>query len=369
MSRNNTGENIIYRITRLLLAVPEKKIPPEFNPLNILVVRQHNQFGDMLAGVSLFRALKEKYPQSKLTLIAGPQNYYAVEKNKFIDDLFVFDKRQIINPGYLLKLMGALKNNYDLVIVPVTVSISFTSNLVARFSDARYRLGPASLDGIKNKSAFLFNHSVDIDWRKQPGSHVAERITDILKPLNITPSDYASEITIDNKDLNAADKFIFSMNRQKRDLLIGFHVGAGKPQNRWSLNKYIEVVREINSTYSAKFYFTGGPMDKEEIEYMKEHLKLDAGYFLNRKITELAALVSLSDLFITNDTGVMHVAGAVKTPQISLFGPTDPYNWAPLGENKYYIRKSDLIDEIDVEDVLGLCKMILNKSERNIKVV
>ena len=55
----------------------------------------------------------------------------------------------------------------------------------------------------------------------------------------------------------------------------------------------------------------------------------------------------------------MHVAGTTKTPQISLFGPTNPFNWAPCGKNKIFLRKSDLIDDIEVEDVFEICKVLL----------
>ncbi|MDZ7763908.1 MAG: glycosyltransferase family 9 protein [Melioribacteraceae bacterium] len=89
-------------------------------------------------------------------------------------------------------------------------------------------------------------------------------------------------------------------------------------------------------------------------------------FFLNRPIPEVAALISQSDLFVTNDTGVMHVAGTTETPQISIFGPTNPFNWAPLGPNKYFLRKSDLIDDVTVSDVYELCEMILgDKNKRD----
>ncbi|MGA9295126.1 MAG: glycosyltransferase family 9 protein, partial [Ignavibacteriaceae bacterium] len=70
------------------------------------------------------------------------------------------------------------------------------------------------------------------------------------------------------------------------------------------------------------------------------------------------ALISKSDLFISNDTGIMHVAGSTDTSQISIFGPTNPFNWAPIGNNKYFIRKSELIDDVSVKDVLDMCEII-----------
>ena len=59
----------------------------------------------------------------------------------------------------------------------------------------------------------------------------------------------------------------------------------------------------------------------------------------------------------------MHVAGTTGTPQISIFGPTNPFNWAPIGPNKYFIRKSELIEDVAVEDVFHLCTIILNDRE------
>ena len=76
-----------------------------FNHLTkVLIIRQHNQFGDLLASISLFRAIKEKYPGCRITLIASPENYYAVTQNEFIDELFIFDKHKILTPGFLSKL-------------------------------------------------------------------------------------------------------------------------------------------------------------------------------------------------------------------------------------------------------------------------
>ncbi len=59
----------------------------------------------------------------------------------------------------------------------------------------------------------------------------------------------------------------------------------------------------------------------------------------------------------------MHVAGTTQTPQISLFGQTNPFNWAPYGKDKIFVRKSDLIDDIEAEDVFEICKLLLNKSD------
>ncbi len=366
MAHKITLDNVIYGIVRKLFSVQEDKSRDLNNPAKFLIIRQHNQLGDLLAGVSLLRAIKETYPESNITLVASPFNYPGVIKNKYIDRLFVFDKKKLINPGYFNKLIDLFNERYDVVIVPVTVSISFTSNLLARKAKAKIRVGPESLNGKINKSSFLFDRRIPIDWRKHPDSNVADRILDIIRPFGVDTNNYRSEITFDNADLETAGEFISALKEKEDKLIIGLHVGAGKIPNRWSLKKYIELMERLNNEFPVLFYLTGSKADSEEINYIHENISFRIGLFIEREVPEVAALISQSDLFVSNDTGIMHVAGATNTPQISIFGPTNPFNWAPVGHNKYFLRKSELIDDIVVDDVYLLCKSILSgKKEEN----
>lgn len=357
--------NLVYWLFGKFLGVKETR-NCNLGPLKkILIVRQHNQLGDLLAGVSLFRALKEKFPSSQITLILSPFNYPGMVKNKLIDRLFVFDKKKLYSPLYIYRFLKLLRENYDMVIVPVVVSISFTSNLLARLSNSAVRIGAKSLDGKRNKSDYFFNHRVPIDWRRHPDSNVSERSLDILRPFGINTSNYKSEITFDEPDIRFAAKFISGLGVGKNEYLIGLHVGAGKVNNRWSLIKFKTLIEKLNNEYSAKFYLTGGKADKEEVSFIVHKLPLSIGLFINQEIPRVAALISKSDLFISNDTGIMHVAGTTDTPQVSIFGPTNPFNWAPIGANKLFIRKSDLIDDIAVNDVFVLCKELLLSGKRS----
>lgn len=362
MSEKKLTTSYIILFLKQLLSLPENKSNELNNPQKFLVVRQHNQFGDLLAGVSLFRAIKETYPHSNLTVITSNENYYGAVKNKFIDKLYVFNKSSMFNPFRLIAFIKFLRQPFDVVIVPVTVSISLTSNIIARISNSKIRIGPNSLDGKPNQTAFLFDRRVDIDWRKYPDSNVAEHILEIVRPFGISTKDYSSEITFDEEDIGSAKKFLDSINYSNSSKLVGLHVGAGKPPNRWSLSKYIRLISELNDKFNCTFYLTGSSADNEEIEYVVKNSKLKLNKFINQQITAVAALISLSDLFISNDTGIMHVAGSTKTPLISLFGPTNPFNWAPCGKNKIFIRKSDLIDDIEVADVLNIAFEFLNKN-------
>ena len=361
MSKNTLTFRIVNSIFKIALAVEENKSRVIPAPKKILIVRQHNQLGDLLSGVSLFRALKETYSDCHITLIVSPFNYPGIIKNKYIDRFFIFDKKKLFDPSYFNRFNDLLREEYDLAIVPVVVAISFTSNLIARLSNSKVRIGPESLDGDINQSAFFFDRRVKLDWRDHPDSNVAERSLDIVRPFGINTDNYKPEITFDYGDDEKTEEYTIANNFRSKEYLIGLHVGAGKPPNRWSLEKYAKLISRLNEDFDASFYLTGSDADREDINLLKSKINFEVGEFINRTIPEVAALISKSSLFISNDTGIMHVAGSTDTPQISVFGPTNPFNWAPCGANKYFIRKSELIEDIAVDDVYQLCALILNK--------
>ncbi|MBM4171778.1 MAG: glycosyltransferase family 9 protein [Ignavibacteria bacterium] len=359
---HNKFKQVTSKLLQKFLSVDEihdKKIKV---PKNVLIIRQHNQFGDMLASVSLFRAIKETYPNAKITLLASEENFFAVENNPLIDRIFVFKKGDLINPFYLFKLKKILKGNYDLAIVPVTVAISVTSCILASLSDAEFKIGPKSLNFKKNEVDFLFHYRIDLNWKKCPDSYVSDFILDILRPFGIKTKNYSSIFEYDNYDIDYVNNFLQSINYNNNEILMGFHVGAGKPQNRWSLENFIRLINLLTEKRVTKIYFTGSSADNVELDFIKRYFP-KSGYFIDKKISQLAALIDRSDLFITNDTGVMHVAGTTKVPQISLFGPTNPFNWAPVGVNKFFIRKSEIMNDISVEDVFYLSNYILDKNK------
>ncbi len=364
MTLSSIISNFIYSLFEKTLGVEENISLDIGNPQKIIIIRQHNQLGDLLAGVSLFRALKETYPESHITLFVSPFNYPGMVKNKYIDRIFIFDKKKLFTPAYFLRLKKILAEEYDLAIVPVVVSISFTSNLLARLSNSKVRIGPQSLDGQVNKSNYFFDRRVSLDWRNHPDSNISERSLDIVRPFRINTDNYHSEISFDYEEIENVEKFLADNKFDKNKNLVGLHVGAGKLPNRWSLQKYISLMNRLNTAHSINYYLTGSKADKDEIDYLVNELDYNVGVFINRPIPEVAALISQSDLFISNDTGIMHVSGTTDTPQISIFGPTNPFNWAPIGPNKYFIRKSELIEDVAVDDVYQLSNTILMKVKK-----
>ncbi|MGB9665124.1 MAG: glycosyltransferase family 9 protein [Ignavibacteria bacterium] len=327
--------------------------------VKFLIVRQHNQLGDMLLSNSLFRAIKEKLPDSFVCVIASRENYSGIESNKFVDKVILLDKMKMWNPFSLFNFFYQLKKmNFDLAVVPVTVSISFTSCLIARLSKAKFTIGPKSLDGKPNKYAFMFDYKIEIGLGERDERHISEKIQDILKPFGIFTDDLSEHILIRSEDRKFAQKFF----EDKKESKVGLHIGAGKIPNRWSVFKFAEVINYLYNKYNAFVYLTIGHWDEELLKQILPLLKKEPAVLRNLPIPKLAAIIDESDLFISNDTGIMHVAGSTKTPLIALFGPTNPEIWAPVGQNKIYIRKGSSIDEIQVKDVIQMIDLIFKKN-------
>jgi ADP-heptose:LPS heptosyltransferase len=213
----------------------------------------------------------------------------------------------------------------------------------------------------KTKQLLCLIGALILNWSKFPDCHVSDFILEVVRPFGIATKTYTSSVKVEQADLDEAKQFVSTLNRKDDEILIGLHIGAGKPYNKWSMQKYAETIQMLNDNYNCKFYVTGSKSDLEEIKYAEENISLITGYYLDKSIPELAAVISLSDLFITNDTGVMHVAGATNTPQISIFGPTNPFNWAPVGKNKFFLKKHENIESVQVEDVIYLARKILEK--------
>ncbi len=364
MAKQTFFSRQISKIIKKFLSVEQVKSLDVGKPRKIIVIRQHNQFGDLLASVSLFRAIKETFPEARLTVVVSPDNYYAITKNKYIDEYFIFNKKKLPNPFYLIKTIRLLRRKYDLAIMPATVAISYTSSLLTRISKAKVRIGPSSLDGAKNDFDYFFDRRVELNWKKHPDSHVSDFGLEIVRPFGINTKDYSSHIEFGEEEFSQVKQYFEEHGIDESAVIIGVHPGAGKPRNRWSLLKFAKLIEELYKEYTPEFIVTGSKSDANEIKFLKENANAPLNFFIDREIPTLAALISKCDLFITNDTGVMHVAGATDVPQISIFGPTNPFNWAPIGLNKYFIRKSDLIDDVTVDDVLKLSKLLLKTNKK-----
>jgi len=327
----------------------------------ILIVRQHHQLGDMLCALPMLASVRKNFPDSFISLVASPDNCRILQGtiNKYVDEILVYDKFTI--KKFLVFQHKINFRKYDLCIVPSTASVSRTSHIIGYMSKAKYRVGANSIEGVPNKSARLLNIKTDFYWNEKK-LHQSERNLDIVRQIgcDLTIKEKKEVyLEIPEKEKTYATEFINLCFPDKSKRIFALHPGAAKPQNRWNYQNFIELIKLINKNYKTYFLLTPGPGDLSIAKKIKKELqKSDIEVLIPViPIIQLAAILKKISLYITNDTGTLHVASYVGTNVIGLFGPTFGYEWGPEKDNGTFIQSptSD-INDIGVETVFNKIK-------------
>ena len=293
----------------------------------ILVIRQHNQMGDMLLATPALRAIKESRPEAQLGIVTSTLNRGVLLNNPSLSRVFTYDKR---NPLSHLKLILDLRRErYDLVIVLHTVSFSFTSVLLAVLSGARVRSGSASRRIEHDLSGSYFSIVLPL-----PGEGVLESMNEAehnLYPLRAIGLDTA-DISPQMVPSRQSESWAGLMAREcwgHGEIKLVVHPGAGKTENVWPPDKFASVVNGLKAAGNVGLAVIEGPRDAPFVTAFNEACDVKGTVVRGRTIGDVAALMVNADLVLCNDTGVMHVAAAAGARTLAVFGPTDPGRWAP----------------------------------------
>lgn len=333
---------------------------------NILVVRQHNQLGDMLCAVPLLRALRATYPAAHIALLARPLNSEILRGAPYLDEIIVYDKAKFLrNPLQVWRFGRALKQRgFDLAITPSTVSMSVTSDVLTFLSGARRRIGPGSINGKKNHTSYFYNVKAELDWRQDPTRHQTERNIDVASILVLEPVALDLEIGLSDEERQRGAEQI-ARKRSDDGLVVGFHPGAAKIPNRWDALHFAEIANRCAEIFGAFIVITAGPDDDDPLHEMTLNMPNACLVMHNEPIRQVAAVIANCDVYVTNDTGMMHVSAGVGTPTLSLFGPTDPLQWAPPGAaHQFILGAAGEINSISPEKVWHVLLDMLRAAER-----
>jgi heptosyltransferase-2 len=317
----------------------------------------------MLCSLTLYKALKKKYPDSRITLVAAKTNYEIpfFEINPYLDRVIVFDKS---SPKTILKFIKELRSRkYQIGIVPSTIVLSRTSHIINWISGAKIRVGAKSIDGKENESHKYLNVKTDFDWKEK---HQAIRNLEVVNQIGCDLSGEeinSIRINISDKHASIAKEFINQFFPDKKKRIVAFHPAAGKKANIWDLKNFIELIKKLYKKYSNYVLITSGWTDEEIVGQICRELSIaniEYKILHNESVKKLGAILSMIDLYITNDTGTMHIAGYSGAKLISLFGPTNPTEWVPIGVNQKYIKSaSGDINSISVDEVFTLAETFL----------
>jgi heptosyltransferase-2 len=331
--------------------------------------------GNMIFLTPTLKAIRDSLPNSELIFLLGP---YGAEK--VIENSPLFNKKFIIDLKTYRGIRGKIrlikelrKEKFDLSLTS-TGSNPIKSGLLCMLSGIKYRLG----ENIKGKG-FFYNLKIPFN----PNLHEVESNIRLVERIGINVQNKDLFIHTTNADNNFAED-IFLKNKLEGKMVIGIHPGSGIHQagfKRWPQDRFAQLADWMIDSHDCSVILFGGPAEIEMAENINRLMQHEPLTMTGKTtLSQTAALIKKCSLFISNDSGLLHVASAVKTPTISLFGPTDYKKTGAYSDSSIMIRKDlpcspcysgkpvrcshlDCLHLITVDDVKDVVRKKLEKYE------
>lgn len=290
---------------------------------NILIMKP-GAIGDLLQLTPIIRSLHEKYPDARVTMLVGSSATAELFKyNLHVHETLIFDKKgEHKSFSSLLQLWNEIRGrHYDLL-------INFQrSNLKLWF------LASAAFP-----CRVLVYHKA-----RTRAIHAVANYFEAIAPLDIHSSNLTLELYPGPDDRVFAAQII-SSRENKKGPLIALNPGASHPVNRWSTDRFAALADLLVQQLSADIIIIGGAEDillaKEIASKSNSRPLIMAG---KAGLLQLAALLEQCDLLVSGDTGPLHLATAVGTRAIALFGAADHDRTGPIGTGHHVIRAKDVL--------------------------
>jgi lipopolysaccharide heptosyltransferase I len=296
--------------------------------------------GDVVQTLPALEAIKKLYPDSEITWVVEEAAAGILEGHPLIDRLLVSRRkvwmRMLRSPVTAIKgigdivrfIRGLRRIRYD---IAIDFQGLLKSGMLIGLARATRKIG---FDNTRELSYLFLNERLpayDIE------KHALLRYLDVARYLGARDPSPACTLPIE-REVSAVRKKIEGMNLKDRPL-IAMNPVARWDTKLWPERKFAELADRLVKEKKAMVIFTGSPEDRAVndriISLMSETAMNWAG---ETTLKELAALAYLADLFITTDTGPMHLAAAAGTKVLALFGPTSPRRTGPYGPSHVVVR-------------------------------
>ena len=331
-----------------------------FNPRNILVI-DFGQLGDVVMSLPALRAIRNHFPDARLTVAVGRPGAEIIEMSGLADATIEVDRvglRDGFQPMSVLRIFHIVKDvrrrQFDFVI---DLHSFAETNLLGFFSGARKRLFARrpgrSLDFLANVSP---KPPVD---RNDPKQHLVDRYLDVLVPLGIKEPDRVPKLATQVADDRAVDVLLRKSKAESGTPLVGLFPGAGHPGRCWPLERFVQLADFLIRNDGVRPVVFVGPEERHLVSQMRA--QFPAGCVILDKLTipQLAAAQARLAVFVSNDTGPVHIAAAVGTPIVVLIDLPTPHAYVPVADSQRLIFSQN-INRIEVEEVYAVTRELLS---------
>src|SRR5438093_2442546 len=298
-----------------------------------ILVRGTNWIGDAVLTTPALMAIRKGFPQAKIALLVKPAIAELLHHHPAVDEIVLYrDPGPHAGLGGKLTLARLLRRGrYDLAIL---LQNAFEAAAITALAGIPNRYGYAT-DG----RWFLLTHRVPLT-PKIRHKHQAQYYLELLRPLGI-PVEPKPPIlqTTPGEDAEAIEHLrAFGVDHKK--VLIGLNPGSVYgTAKRWLPERFAEVADRVAAEHGGVVLIFGG-RGEEELGAAIAGMMTAPTIVLSGRTTvrRLMALIKQCRLFITNDTGPMHIATAFGVPTVAIFGPTDPVTTSPFGSRHELVR-------------------------------
>lgn len=300
-----------------------------------ILIRSTNWVGDAIITTPAIRAVRKNFPEAKISLLAKPWVAPIFYNNPYIDNILLYDvsgKHKGLS-GILRLSKELRKQKFDLAIL---LQNAFEAVLIAFLAGIPNRLGYNT-----DARSLLLTHCI----RLKPALKRVHQINyywGILEGASLKTDGRQLILVVTDEERKHAEEILAKHGITGKDRLIGINPGAvfGSAK-RWFPERYAALSVKLQEYSGAKIAIFGGPGEKALGQYISELMVNRCVNFCGKtSLREAVALIERCQLFITNDSGLMHVAAALDTPQIAIFGSTDYVTTMPSSPKSQIIRAS-----------------------------
>ncbi len=288
-----------------------------------------NWIGDVVLALPAVQALYSRFQEAKISVAVRSPSHQLLEGHPAIDKVFEIPSGEDVGFWEQTQFARSLsKNNFDLGVV---FPNSFKSALFLRLTGVKYRLGYNT-----DLRSGLLTNSVEKDEQAKKLYRV-DYYLDILRPLEIKKmeSRFMSAIKIESR--LRAKEILADLNVRHGELLVALHPGGSKFPRRWHAERFGILCQKLIKEYDAKVILIADKSERDILDPIAGCCPQDRLFCLTTlALPEISAVISKCNIFIGNDSGMMHIAAMVDTPVIGIFGPGSPETTGPFMETGNY---------------------------------
>jgi heptosyltransferase-2 len=299
-----------------------------------IVVRIPNWIGDVLFALPALESLKAAHPEAEIWLAAG-----AWVKGLFAGSEYA-DRIVPLPPLHRWKDLRAAAKALEArrFEIGLLLTNSFSSALL--FAAARI----PERWGYRRDGRGVFLTKSVARKSEDPPSHMVYYYLRLLEGLGLPTVPPEIKLSLPPEGQELARKTLAGLGADPKRPVVILNPGAAfGPAKRWPASRFAELGRLLQERKEVVLAVTGGPEDSEAAEEIAAFLPEKPLNLVGKtRLGELLGITSLAAVFITNDTGPMHMANALRVPVVGLFGPTDPRATAPFHAPATVIKKEDI---------------------------